>query len=478
MNKLSFTIPFSTFCILLSCLFCKNCTFPSSENPSLQIAIPSEPATLNPRFATDLTSSKILRLIHSTLFQQDRFGKPIPYLAKGYKFNPSNHTLEIYLPDYLNSNIVYESLKNLVELPGPRKAHYKSILSINILAPNKILLNLDKNAKLEDILILLSLPPSSIQGNTGAYILKHWKKNEYIKLEKNFQFNPQWSFYHSLPDEITIRIVPNSTTGLFLFQKGKLDSLKLSDFLLGRDIIKDKSIIEKKGRSVQYVAINNQNPCFDKNFRKALNLSIDREKIIQSILENKAELTIGPFPLSRLSQEELNYKLPLNEYKTEEYNLELAKSYLKKSKCFPEILDITLDFRMRADDENRSKGRAVAEYIRKLGLKVKIRPMEKTLLYKENGLGLGDLTFLTWYVDESSLLAFLDPLFHPYKLGNGGNRAFYKNEEILKWIQEKKYSQALKLVLEDKPWIFLWSVYENYLVSQKIYKYPKIIEFL
>jgi ABC-type transport system substrate-binding protein len=66
------------------------------------------------------------------------------------------------------------------------------------------------------------------------------------------------------------------------------------------------------------------------------------------------------------------------------YNPEKAKEYLSKSSCYPKILERELDLRMRADDENKAKGLALQQYLVDIGLKVKINPMEKSSLYKEN----------------------------------------------------------------------------------------------
>jgi peptide/nickel transport system substrate-binding protein len=356
-----------------------------------------------------------------------------------------------------------------VAIPGPRKEPYQFISSILPgRTSSEIIIRLSENGRKipeKTILLRLSLPASSIQAETGPYELIQWKKGNSLVLKKRPSNNEQ------LPEYIHIRIIPQSTSGLFLFSKNKLDAMKLSDFLLTHPIAQKNSIIQKKGRSVQYVAINNTNPCYDINFRKAVNLAIDRKAIIQKILDSQAEFTIASIPVSRLGTEVRKDLLP-------SYNLKIARSYLSKSKCFPEILEKTLEFRMRGDDENQSKGRAVAENLKKLGLSIKIKGMEKAPLYRENGEKKGDLTFLTWYADYESPLAFIDPVFHSEKLGNGGNRSFYSNPAMDKAIQENNIEDAIQILIQDKPWIFLWSIQENYLISNEIKKYPSLLGYL
>jgi len=135
---------------------------------------------------------------------------------------------------------------------------------------------------------------------------------------------------------------------------------------------------------------------------------------------------------------------------------------------------------MRADDENKAKGLVIQQYLTDIGLKVKINPMEKAVLYKENGEKKGDITILTWYLDYDSTLNFVDPLFASDSVGNGGNRAFYSNEEIDSIISKSRIEgelekedqeRIMEILSKENPWIYLWTIYENYMVSDKAFKY-------
>ena len=135
---------------------------------------------------------------------------------------------------------------------------------------------------------------------------------------------------------------------------------------------------------------------------------------------------------------------------------------------------------MRADDENKAKGLAIQQYLVDIGLKVKINPMEKSSLYKENDEKKGDITLLTWYLDYNSSLNFIDPLFASDSKGNAGNRAFYENEEINEIIkksriegelEEEDQQRVMEILFKENPWIYLWTIHENYMVSERAFKY-------
>ncbi|WCL50395.1 ABC transporter substrate-binding protein [Leptospira sp. GIMC2001] len=465
---------------LLSLLFCSE---KSTENPNdvVEISFTTDPTSLDPVLSTDLTTEKLIRLLNSTLYTYDKAGSLQNNLAVSSIENYETLSLDVQIKNQVSAEDVVQSIYKLIQTPGPRKETYNMIQSIEKLkVGNTVRFNLKKNYHknpkniFHSLKIALSFPAASIQNQTGAYNLDQWKKGNSLKLVSNPKFFEIFQDKKGkLPKNLNIHIIPQSTSAIFLFSKNKLDALKLSDFLLNHNLTKKNQVIAKKGRSVQYVAINHNNECFDQNFREAVNLAIDREKIIDKILENQAELTLASIPISRLGDEYKNNKQYLPQF-----SLMDAKALLEKSKCYPSLLNQELDFRMRGDDENQSKGRAVAEALRQLGLKIKIKGMEKAILYKENGMGLGDFTFLTWYADYESPMAFLDPVFHSAKVGNAGNRAFYKNSKLDESLAENDIQTAISILVQDKPWIFLWSIQENYLISKKIINYPELLDYL
>lgn len=465
---------------LLSLTFCGR----DREEFAIQIALPSDPAHLDPLFSTDLTSQKLARFLHQGLFVSEKDGIVSPWITKTSHTHSPSEEIWCFVLQKTSPPIqdIHFSLARLVSESYPRKADYQFLLSVQILSPSELELRFRKGTEEREWKEKLSLPFASIIGKEeweknslktyGKYKLVQWKKNEFIDLVY------QKEETKTLPKSIRFRILPQSTTSLFLYRKAELDAFKLSDFLLSIPEATSEFTLTKKGRSVQYVTINQTNPCFDLPFRNALNFSIPREQIIQKLLESHADLTYGPIPLPYLERLNLNLK-PMNL----SYDKNKAISELKQSKCYPKILSQEINFRMRGDDENQTKGRAIKQALEEIGLKIKLQPMEKAPLYKENGEGKGDLTLLTWYSDYDSVWNFLDPLFHPSKTGNGGNRSFYQNETVGSLLNKPNRSLAdaktvIETVTEEKPWIFLWSIQENYLVSKEFLRYTELADYL
>lgn len=472
---------FSLFFLILSLFFCG----PYEPKEGLQIALPSDPTSLDPLYSTDLVSQKLAKYIHRGLYNWDN-QKLESSWVKEYKtkIEHGNQSIEFTLSESSPPvNDIIFSLSRLIFESFPRKSDFDFIKEIKFINENKFAIVFHHKLTDGSWKEKLALPFASIISKSkyedegkfdgfGKYEVTEWKKNEYLNLilrETSEHF----------PKKMKFLILPQSSTSLFLFRKQRLDGFKLSDFLLSIPEATSESTIIKKGRSVQYVTINGNNPCFDKNFRLALNYAIPKELIISKLLENKADLTYGPIPIPYFQK-----KFKSKEFNSYSYDPSKAKYFLSKSTCFPKVLTMDFEFRMRGDDENQAKGKAILQALTDLGLRFTIKQMEKAPLYKENGEGKGDLTLLTWYSDYDSIWNFLDPLFHPNKLGNGGNRGFYKNNDLISYfelkdqISETKTLELIQKIYEDVPWIFLWSIQENYLVSKGFLQYSALYDYL
>lgn len=409
----------------------------------------------------------------------------------------------------LSARHVKESLDRLKNTAGPRKSRYSFLKEVNVLGEKDLELKI--SGGLRQAVEALSLPPAGIvccrrpgdsepkpespetlENNDikiyprpGKYVLKEWKKNNYVLLERN----PYWKG-EDLPKKIRLRILAAASTGVFLFSKGRMDLMRLPNFLLRNPNIRPENLTFRKGGGVQYVAIRAGEHCFDLPFRKALNAAVDPGLIVEKLLEGNAEPTIGPIPPIYLSSSLGRKFLSKNgeALSERERSLDAAREFLKDSVCYPKILEREIDFRMRGDDENNANGAAIAGFLKNLGLKVKIRPMEKAALYKENAENKGDLTLLFWYADLPGAWNFIDPLFSGKDKGNGGNRAHYERAELETLFErarksdsldpESETSEALRILVREVPWIYLWSPHETFLISEKAKLYPSLADYL
>ncbi|MBE7410900.1 MAG: ABC transporter substrate-binding protein [Leptospiraceae bacterium] len=482
------------FSILFALIFC-NPEKQSNNANCVMMGIPSDPYSIDPLFSTDLSSKKLNQFLFERLFEnkkgiflKSRLIKKHTWKKKNgaWSLNFELNEIKFSTGEILTSKDVIFSLNRLRTENSPRRSDYTFILKFYKDSDKKFSILVDKkNRKIFELLSnsFSSIYQASSYGkeqifiSTGPYSLKNWNRNDEIQLTRNV-----FDLKKNLPQSIVLKVIPQSSTGIFLFKKNILDTLKIPYFLVGEFQRSGASIVKNKGSSIQYIAINNSNFCFDKNFRKALNYSIDKSLIVTKLLENHADLVYASLPPKYYSglyreSKKLSY----------EYNLQQAITLLKKSKCYPEVTKRYFEFRMRGDDENRAIGLSIQKNLNDLGIHTKILPMEKIQLYKENGEGKGDLTLLSWFLDSDSILNYLDPLFSSLNFGNSGNRGFYNNQKIQttilkardgKSLSQKELRDSFDTIEEDAPWIFLWSMDENYILSEKAKNFTLLKEFL
>jgi len=467
-------------------LFCK---FENQEEYSniVRVGIASDPTTLDPIYSVDLTSQKINSLLFVKLFHYKKDGSITGDLANEFKLNGNKILIQLKnektIKGYtLNANDVKYSLNRLRTEKGPRKSRYSFIQDIKILSPFQIEITFDQaNRKYLD---LLSLAPASIYReeshkingdfiSSGIYFLEKWNKNETIELSLNRADTVGY------PQRLFLQVLNQPSSAIYLFQKSQLDIFKVPYFLLEHPAIANKERKSIKGKSVQYIAINHTNSCYDLAFRKALNYAVDRNQIIEKIFNSSASdvnTTVTNEYLEPFTNDKFYYT----------YNKDLARKYLEESKCYPDILTKKIELRMRADDENKAKGSVLAQYLKDIGLNIIILPMEKTKLYKENGEKKGDLTLLTWYIDYDSVYNFIDPILASDAFGNGGNRSFYANRTVDEFIKQTRNNpdaginpkDILNIIKEDAPLVFLWSIHENYILSNQAKQFPELIDVI
>lgn len=478
-----------------------SCSAPPKNDPEIRIGFPSEPRTLDPLFATDLTTLKLHKAIYQGLWVR----KKNDYERNGIvsdQSRPNSDGLiwEATLKEgFASPEDIKKTLERAMREPHPESLRYQKITKIAIPQSNQIAISWKgSESELKELLSLhqsLILKDGKPGEGPGVYRLENWEKNQSLILIRQNKIDP----LRNLPSRISIQFLPQARTAFFLFEKGEIDAFQTPDFLASIGLQRKHKFIFKGGRSVQYLAINHKNECFDSNFRKALNYAIDRELIVSKILDSIAEPTLGPIPMSRISEIDNRFDSSQNkisqlgskdfvyqnfdslDYPNYNYQKNFAKELLAKSKCFPKILNQSIEFRMRSDEENQSKGAGIIQNLRDLGLKIEKVGLEKIPLYTENSQGRGDLTLLTWYSDSDSIFEFFDPLFHSKKQGNGGNRSFYSNIEVDSILDSRnpsKLSHALKIILEDSPWVFLWSIPEKIMINDKISTYPDLFDYL
>jgi len=132
----------------------------------------------------------------------------------------------------------------------------------------------------------------------GPYVLKTWKHNDEIILEKNDRY---WAKNDIKLDGIRISMVSDGMTALHMYENNELDMIGAP--LSPIPIDAHAELIKKGSLRVSPVAgttictfNNNRFPFNNANIRRAFSLAINRETIIKNVTQLNELVATGPIP--------------------------------------------------------------------------------------------------------------------------------------------------------------------------------------
>ncbi|GAB4340322.1 MAG: hypothetical protein Kow0099_16200 [Candidatus Abyssubacteria bacterium] len=300
---------------------------------------------------------------------------------------------------------------------------------------------------------------------TGPFKLEEWRHDDYLKLSRNEGYFGG----RAGVDVIEYRVLPEEFTRVAEFEAGNLDVLEIpaAEFQrLSSDPFWREHMKSRVGLNTYYLGFNcRKAPMSEPTFRSAVNHAIDRQKIVDVILQGRARIATGPIPpeLSGRCSSCSGYG----------YEPERAEEMLR---AYGESAGRPLKLYQSADRRGLEVTEAIQYYLRKAGLEVEIVQLEWTAFKEAINDGKADLFLLSWYADYPDAENFLFPVFHSSNWGASGNRTFYRNpvfDELIEGAQREMdpegrlslYREAERVVYEDAPWVFLWHRTDHFVVQ-------------
>ena len=219
---------------------------------------------------------------------------------------------------------------------------------------------------------------------------------------------------------------------------------------------------------VGYVAINTERYT-DSRVRAAFNMAVDRGRIIEKVRNGLGTPANGPVPPALASRRAVGY----------EYNPPAARKLLEEAGFdFSRRLTILRN----APRGTLEPAEAVAGYLRDIGVRVIVEPMEFSSLIARLNRADYDLCLWNWFADYSDPENFLLPLFHSRNVGSSGNRSRIVDTGIDASIErvmslaagperDSAVEAADRLIVAHAPWIFLWYPRTAMAVSPRVSGY-------
>lgn len=315
-----------------------------------------KPKTINPITNMEKSVSYIMNLVYDGLFTVDKDYNVIPQLVKEYEVSQDGTSIDIKLNDakWHNSNDVtsydVEFTIDLIKKNqnSPYSQLVENISSVYIINESQFTINFKNNYPFSvETLIFPIVSKSQLQGlsndeinqykhnlvGNGMYRIQKYEERDYMILGKNEEY------YKELGDNaktIKVHIAPDkeSQVSMVMGLQSDIAEISLTDF--SKFYEKQFNITNYQGRDYESLVFNFENPLFkDINFRKAIQASIDKNRIIEEGYMSDAK--------------SVNY--PLN-YTSKYYNKELkVQGYDKqKSKTYLEKVDFNTDKQLEDKD--------------------------------------------------------------------------------------------------------------------------------
>nr|WP_234402739.1 ABC transporter substrate-binding protein [Pseudoalteromonas piratica] len=258
---------------------------------------------------------------------------------------------------------------------------------------------------------------------TGPYKYKRFKRDAFVRFYRNEHY---WQHEVAI-EQLVFDITSDSNTRIAKALTGECDiaahpSSAHIEVLNNREDIK----VEKLANlNVGYLAFNTQKPPFDKpEVRRAISHAIDKQKILQAVYFNNADIaqSILP-PESWAYQAQPNYP---------SYNLELAKSLLETAGLED---GFTMDlWAMPVSRIYNPNARKMAELIqselKQIGIKVNIVEYEWNTFLERLTLHQHDTVLIGWAADSPEPDNFLNPILSCASVFSGKNPSNWCNTEF------------------------------------------------
>lgn len=356
--------------------------------------------------------------------------------------------------DYIeNAQEVFDGAKNIDELgvkaidentleiklkdPAP---YFLDILSMNVYCPVQ-------EATVEANGEKWTLSPEAYIVN-GPYKITAINMGESVILEKNEHY---YNADKVKLDKITFRYIKDQATALNAFQSGEIDGFReipMAD--LSKLKAESDDLYTLPQYATTYYLINTaKKPYDDVRVRKAINLAIDRQALIDNILQGAAEpafsLVSPGYAVDGVKYEEGRgtYDLSPNANQEEAKKL-MAEAGYPNGEGFP-----TIQLSYYTNPQVKQLVEAMAQMLKtNLGVQVEISTEEWKVYYDNVQAGKYEIAAMGWGADYLNPMTFLPLFVSGDPLNNTGYASKEYDQAVLKAKVERDPKIAMGLMRE------------------------------
>ena len=307
---------------------------------------------------------------------------------------------------------------------------------------------------------------------TGPFTFAAWEFNSELVLSANKDY---WDGAPAC-EGLVLKVIPDEATARMMFENGELDILDMDnnasqlEYFLNNDAYQDQ-IVSGPRVGVYYICLNEKfTELSDARVRKALQYSIDRQAILDSLYAGKGQLENGIFPHGLIG-----YNADLPEIP---YDVEQAKALLAEA-GYPDGFEMELCYSSDAGQTTKDMLEIISAYWAEIGVTAKVTEVDEGSFYDMRAAGEIESYTSSWSADFNDPDNFIYSFF-----GNESNierRGLgYSNTEAIARVAAARaivdederiaeYQDLEKLIIqEDAAWVPLFSKEHLFVVNPAV----------
>jgi peptide/nickel transport system substrate-binding protein len=288
----------------------------AADAGTLHTAFEAKPSRIDPRFSVDAYSARIQSLLFASLVTQGPDGGFQPYLAAGWRWADERTCLFDLAEGFGFSNGAPVRASDVVatyravlaaDSGSPRRATLASVASVEAEGDRVVRFRLGAPdaAFLEGATIGVLPAGQAAQGpvETSALVSSGPYRIDWVDRDGGVHLVANPHFHHaSVPIErVAIRIIPDALTRVLEMQKGAVDLVQSAidpdtvDWLERRD--SNLRVTRTPSANFQYLGVNLTHSLLaDVRIRRAIALAIDRDAIVEAVLNGQARVASSLLP--------------------------------------------------------------------------------------------------------------------------------------------------------------------------------------
>jgi len=460
---------------------------------TLRLVFVSDPPTLDPAHATDLTSSAVIRQVFDALLELDEHLVPTPALAERWSASPDQRTYTFQLRrgvkfhngrELRAADVKYSFeraargkrpwvFEKLVGAKEFLKGAAAEIAGVRAVDDATVELRLER--PFAPFLHLMAYDAASIVPReeverrgaafashpvgTGAFRFVSWRRDDQVVLERFAEH-----FRGAAPlDRVVYRVIPAEATRFNEYAAGQLD---VTDIPTGRcqalkadpKLKGDVAIWPTLG--THGLRFNVERPPFtDARVRRAIAHAIDPGIIVNRLLEGCVTPATGIVPGVLPGWTASAKRLTFDQERARRL---LAEAGVLGGRGLPPIA-----VHFNTSDANQRIAELLQAQLKDVGITLELRRLDWAAHIKLVDDGSAGFFRQGWIADYPDPENFLTVLFHSRNIGAAGNTSRYRNASVDRLLDEadamppgpartKRYQDAEQIVLDDAVWISLY----------------------